>query len=88
MIQITKYASRRLYGPDPHAKDPQKKTYLGLEDVARLVRAGEQVVIYEYGNGKGRSVNITDEILLDVLKLQHIRAPALSTAELLELIRR
>jgi len=88
MIEITKYSNRRLYGPNPDAKSRRKKMYLGLGDVARLVRAGEQIAVYEYGNGKGRGANITDEILLDVLKTQHIRAPALSTTELLDLIRR
>lgn len=70
------YANRKLY-------DPQLSTYLSLEDVARMVRSGDEVTVVDFATKK----DITADTLVRVLLHCESRAPTVHPADIRCLIR-
>ncbi len=56
MIQIKKYANRRLY-------DTSRSTYINLDDLATLVRDGAEIQVIDASSGE----DLTREVLLQVV---------------------
>jgi hypothetical protein len=70
---IRRYANRKLYHVEGHR-------YVKLEDIARLVRAGHEVVVLDHAGGE----DITTEVLAQVISQER---PAGLDALLTALIR-
>ena len=74
-MDLRKYGNRRLYNPEAAA-------YITLTDVMGYLLRGERVRVLQHKT----NVDITTEVLFDVLKLKNTQKPVLSTDELVHLI--
>lgn len=85
---LKKYPNRRLY-------DLQESRYVTLAHVCQLVRSGTPIQVVRAqtnrdrltGNPDARPVDITAEIMLDVVQAQEMAAPRLTLLELRNMIR-
>ncbi len=65
---IKRYANRKLY-------DVQASTYVSLEEIARLIRAGETVQIVDNVTGEDITVQTLTQIVLEEGKRGHSLLP-------------
>lgn len=61
MIRIKKYANRRLY-------DTSRSSYVNLEDIAALIRAGHDIEVVDVKTEEDLTQEILLQIVLEVLK--------------------
>lgn len=61
VITIKKYANRRLY-------DTSRSTYVNLDDIAGLIRAGHEVEVVDVKSGDDLTREVLLQIVLEVLK--------------------
>ena len=66
---LKKYANRRLY-------DTQRSRYVTLDDVAEMIRGGEQVQIADAKTGEDVTAFILTQIVLEKAKTRHFLLPA------------
>lgn len=72
-VVIRKYANRRLY-------DTNGSTYVTLDDLAKMVRAGRDVLVQDAKTGEDISRSVLTQIVLD----QEARGPALLSVDFLK----
>jgi polyhydroxyalkanoate synthesis repressor PhaR len=67
-LVLKKYSNRRLY-------DTRKSQYVTLEDVAELIRSGEQVQIQDATSGEDVTAFILTQIVLEAAKRRNSLLP-------------
>lgn len=70
MIQIKKYSNRRLY-------NTATSRYLNLEELAALIREGEQVTVTDASTGEDLTRAVLLQIILEVQKGESLFPPGL-----------
>lgn len=65
---IRRYANRKLY-------DARTRRYVTLEDLGRMVEAGEQVSVLEQSNGNDISTVVLAQVVLEGIKQKTARIP-------------
>jgi polyhydroxyalkanoate synthesis repressor PhaR len=76
MKNVKRYSNRKLY-------DSDSKHYVTLVDIARAVRAGDDVQVHDYVTG----VDITSRVLAQVIALEESKAPRVGVEVLTRVIR-
>jgi len=61
LVTIKKYANRRLY-------DTSRSSYVNLDDIAALIRAGHEVQVLDVKSGEDLTQEVLMQIVLEVLK--------------------
>jgi polyhydroxyalkanoate synthesis repressor PhaR len=77
ILEFRKYPNRRLY-------DMRESRYITLADIRKAVLEGHEIRVIDHKTGK----DMTQEVLLDVLRQCEMEAPRLEPAALTDLIRR
>jgi polyhydroxyalkanoate synthesis repressor PhaR len=67
-LVLKKYSNRRLY-------DTRNSRYVTLEDVAQMIRAGEQVQIQDVSTGEDVTAFILTQIVLEAARRQNSLLP-------------
>ena len=67
-LVLKKYSNRRLY-------DTRNSCYVTLEDVARMIRSGEQVQIQDVSTGENVTAFILTQIVLEAARRQNSLLP-------------
>jgi len=75
LLVLRKYGNRRLY-------NPQTAAYITLTDIMGYVTRGYPLRVLQHKT----NIDITTEVLFDILRLKHLQKPVLSTDELVHLI--
>jgi len=75
LLVLRKYGNRRLY-------NPQTAAYITLTDIMGYVTRGYPLQVLQHKT----NIDITTEVLFDILRLKHLQKPVLSTDELVHLI--
>ena len=76
MRVIKRYANRKLY-------DTGEKRYVTLRDVARIIREGDTVSVVD----KDSTVDLTTQTLAQIIYMEEMAAPKMTTEQLHTLIR-
>ena len=61
MISIRRYPNRKLY-------NTETRQYINLDEVADLIRMGEEIDVQDYASGKNLTFLTISQVLLDQVK--------------------